>query len=324
MRHQSLPSSVYHGTTQTRQIRSGFTLIELLVVIAIIAILIALLLPAVQKVRETANKVKCANNLKQIGVGLINHHVTHRRFPSDGWGYNWVGEPDRGTDQSQPGGWIYNVLSFVDQEALRTHGADHTPLSQARKTALGEVIKTPVPLFNCPSRRPVALYHTSKTYHNAVATGVAAKSDYAANTGDQKADEWAGPDTLAHGDNPNWGGWPHTQYSGVFFLRSHVAIRDITSGTSNTYAVGEKYLNPDHYTTGSDTADNESMFAGFDNDNSRCTYYPPLQDKRGHNDTYSFGSAHVGSFNMLYCDGSVRAIAYNVDPALHKRSGNRN
>jgi type II secretory pathway pseudopilin PulG len=90
------------------------------VVIAIIGVLIALLLPAVQKVRETANRVKCANNLKQISLAIQNHQTTWNRLPADGWGWMWLGDPDRGNDRHQPGGWIYNILPFLEQSIFTT------------------------------------------------------------------------------------------------------------------------------------------------------------------------------------------------------------
>src|SRR5664279_103831 len=100
----------------------AFTLIELLVVIAIIAVLIALLLPAVQAAREAARRAQCANNLKQLGVAMHSHLAAFGRFPSGGWCWTQVGEPERGTDRHQGGGWAYNLLGFLEQQALRDAG----------------------------------------------------------------------------------------------------------------------------------------------------------------------------------------------------------
>ena len=93
-----------------RKRKSGFTLVELLVVIAIIGILIAMLLPAVQAAREAARRLQCSSQLKQIGVAFHNHAATHRHYPTGGWGWRWIGDPDRGYGKAQPGGWVYNIL----------------------------------------------------------------------------------------------------------------------------------------------------------------------------------------------------------------------
>jgi prepilin-type processing-associated H-X9-DG protein len=109
----------------------------------------------------------------------------------------------------------------------------------------------------------------------------------------------------------------------VIWQRTEIRIGDVTNGTSNTYLLGEKYLNPVDYLTGNDPGDNEVEYIGFDNDITRGVYDLPLQDKRGYTDTFRFGSAHVGGCNMLYCDGRVEVVNYNVDLAVHKRAGDR-
>jgi hypothetical protein len=291
----------------------------LLVVIAIIAILIGLLVPAVQQVREAANRTHCTNNLRQMGIAIHNHHSVYNRFPSGGWGWFWPGVAGRGTDQRQPGGWVYNILPFVEQDSLHDLPG---PAGSAQR------LQTVVPIFNCPSRRlggpfPNAGGFTYYETNNTVP--LLAKTDYAANAGDQSGDEFfGGPGSLAQGDDPNYP-WPNTAgLTGVIFQRSLIAFKDITAGTSNTYLLGEKYLNVSAYTTGTDPGDNETMYVGYDNDVYRCTFRLPLRDTPGLTDTFRFGSNHTAGVNMVYCDASVRLVNFAVDAATHKAAGNRN
>lgn len=120
----------------------GMTLFELLVVVAIIAVVVALLLPAVQSVRESARRVQCGNNLKQLGAGALQHEAAHGYYLSGGWGCYWGGDPDRGFGPEQPGGWISNVLPFNEQQPLWQIGAGQTP-SQKQATAV-TVFATPL------------------------------------------------------------------------------------------------------------------------------------------------------------------------------------
>jgi prepilin-type N-terminal cleavage/methylation domain-containing protein/prepilin-type processing-associated H-X9-DG protein len=308
--------------------RSGFTLIELLVVIAIIGVLIALLLPAVQQAREGASRTQCANNLKQIGLAMLNHESTYSRFASGGWGWRWVGDPDRGTDHSQPGGWVYNLLPFVEQDNLHRLGMGGTPEEKATASAIR--ISTPLALFNCPTRRRPITYHNDVYDYRNTKNPIdkVARTDYATNAGDQSRSQWfEGPATLEQGDDPNWQGWkdhPTDGLTGICFQRSEIRIAQVTNGTSNTYMIGEKYLNPHDYETGKDLADNECMYIGFDNDVSRTSYYLPLQDLPGYANYDTFGSAHPAGLNMVYCDGSVRFISFSIEKAVHQRAGNRN
>jgi prepilin-type N-terminal cleavage/methylation domain-containing protein len=304
--------------------RTAFTLIELLVVIGIIAILLALLLPAVQAVREAGARTQCGNNLKNLSLGCINHNMTIGHLPTGGWGWSWNGDPDCGPGAAQPGGWEYNVLPYVEQNDLYRLGAQLPPAQ--KRAAVADRLGRPLALFNCPSRRTGGPYPAAwgTPTNDAAVVALLARGDYAANVGDQPVDEfYPGPGSLAEGDLLSYP-WPSTAgLTGVIFQRSEVKLTDVPHGTSNTYLLGEKYLNPDHYKTGLDAADNENLYAGFDNDNSRCTYLPPQRDRPGYSDTFSFGSGHRSVVLMAYCDGSVQAVSFGVDSAVHRQAGSR-
>ena len=307
--------------------RSGFTLVELLVVIAIIALLVHLLLPAVQAAREAARRTQCMNNLRQLGIGVVLHEDANGHFPSGGWGHAWVGLPGRGAGGAQPGGWGYNVLPFIEETAVHDLGAGTDP--KVRRAGCAQRLQTVVGIFYCPTRREARLYpatagHTRNPRESDPVTMVA-RNDYAANSGDVFSDFTLGPNSLDQGDDPGYRWASMDRMTGLMHMRSQVRIEQITDGTSKTYFVGEKYLNPDDYATGNAPGDNESVYSGAGQDMNRWTMlnFPPIRDKAGQRASQHFGSAHDSGLNMMFCDGSVRHIRYRIEPEMHRRFGNR-
>jgi len=308
----------------------GFTLVELLVVITIIGILVSLLLPAVQSAREAARRLQCSNNLKQIGLACLNHENAQGFFPTGGWGFSWIGEPDQGFDKKQPGGWVYNILPYIEQQALRDLGKGQSDAS-AKKAAITQLCQTPLGAMVCPTRRTAVASQPSFTPINANTCSVTAKSDYAMCISGVRTDNWdtfGGPSDLATGlsSTYDWSSISSHDCDGVGYLRSQVTIAMIRDGTSNTYLVGEKYLQTEYYvatSTSSDPGDNEVMYGGLNCDIYRSSARTPMQDQSGYNDFLTFGSAHAAGFNMVFCDGSVRSISYSIDLATHANLGNR-
>ena len=305
--------------------KKGFTLVELLVVIAIIAMLVVLLLPAVQAAREAARRTQCMNNLRQLGLGVLLHLEAHDHFPSGGWGHAWVGVADRGAGLNQPGGWGYNVLPFIEEQALHQLGSGGD--RAARSAASAQRLSTPIPMFFCPSRREAKLYpavasHSQRPRDTDPVREVA-RNDYAANSGDTFGDFTLGPSSLEAGESFQWPNM--SRLTGLVHLRSQIRIGQVADGTSKTYFVGEKYLNPDHYATGLAPGDNESVYSGAGQDLNRWTApgLRPLQDKPGLGASKRFGSAHASGLNMMFCDGSVRHMPYNITGETHRRLGNR-
>lgn len=268
----------------------GFTLVELLVVIAIIGILVALLLPAIQAAREAARRNQCANNLKQLGLGFLLHENTHRHLPTGGWGYNWWGDPDRGTGKRQHGGWGYNILPFIEEATLYGAGTGQDELGATKRDAIARRVGVPVSLYYCPTRRQISAYpfHFPGYPRNASNVTMTAKTDYCVNVGDKGGHTSSGPVTLALGDMFNW---PKRLNTGICFQVSEIQLKQITDGLTGTYMVAERNLNPDHYADGAGP-DDDGRDVGFDNDSCREAYHQPLADTPGISLEDRFGSAH--------------------------------
>jgi prepilin-type N-terminal cleavage/methylation domain-containing protein len=331
--------------------RAGFTLVELLVVIAIIGVLVALLLPAVQAAREAARRTQCMNRLKQIGLAFQNHHDSQKFFPSGGWGFTFVGDPDEGFGAKQPGGWAYSVLPYMELGNLHSIGKGNKvtngTTNNSKKATNLKIVQSETPEFMCPTRGRVQVSDTCCGPVNSSYDGNTpmAKSDYAANFGDN--DHRSGPPcasiVFSPPNYPNPPGnivsgrtftdWPNTErVTGIVFTRSEVTIAQVPDGTSNTYAVGEKFIDPTGYEGWSDPGNDWSMYSGAQDDTVRTTHYEPganiittpLQDNSqvaaGHT---RFGSAHAAGCFFAMCDGSVQFVTFEVSPEVHRRLGNR-
>ncbi|MCA9188985.1 MAG: DUF1559 domain-containing protein [Pirellulaceae bacterium] len=320
------------------RVRPGFTLVELLVVIAIIGLLVALLLPAVNAAREAARLNGCKNNLKQLALGCIVHESAQGHYPTGGWGNDWVGDADRGYNGEQPGGWIYNLMPFIEETALHDQAGDGDPkqITNAQLEATRNMLLSPLNIINCPTRRSHGTFTAGDTADAINAArlsqiGFVGRGDYAANVGHTGPYDHGGPASMTVVDR-GFALWANDELgklvnggelTGISFQRSEVSSRHVTDGTSKTYMCGERYINSDNYENGEDKGDNETWCTGANNDNFRITVGVPRRDTPGLQSADSFGSAHAAVWQMAWCDGHVSALSFDIDLETHRCLSNR-
>lgn len=339
----------------------GFTLVELLVVIAIIGVLVGLLLPAVQKIREAANRMSCSNNLKQIGLALHHFHDTNNRFPTGG--NNWQDGPSYNPDGSplnvhyQPCGVFFQILPFIEQQDLYAtndvitngNGTNYRALNQsttgwggwpkgAYQSFLGSIPDAgpveayPVKTYYCPSRRsPHAVHNYVPTPH-----GV---SDYCS----------IAPGNITSTTDDAWefayDGWAPNGDHAVIVRNEYGQNRECTfaqikDGSSQVIAITEKFAFTDD-TDGFSYDDDNGWACGWDLDVTRSSGYrgpgdpnnPPCPNPQP--DTPSnkvanwwsafaiTGSSHPAGIQAVFADGSVHLISYGIDPIVYNELANR-
>jgi len=275
--------------------RKAFTLVELLVVIAIIGILIGLLLPAVQKVRETANRISCVNNLRQIGLALHNYHDTHESLPP---GYLATSYYFDGATETTPGwGWATFILPDLEQDNLYRSIDFALPIQALQNAA---AIQQTIKLFLCPSDLWTGPFAVPGAFGNPLA--MAAPSSYVACCGGDESDTF-GPIGL-----------------GVFYRNSRTRLTDITDGTSNTIMVGDRSWGNAQGIWAGALHGGVCLRGQFNPcPGNSAGSYPAATLVLAHahlNNTNSdtdgglddFSSKHVGGSNFVFADCSVRFI----------------
>jgi len=305
-----------------RRATSGFTLIELLVVIAIIAILIGLLLPAVQKVREAAARAKCSNNLKQFGLAIQTYNDTYNRLPPSG--NNWADDT---------GSWLVQTLPQMEQQPLYTQFNPSTTApgpdtGRNISSSAGAARQARLPYLRCPS----------DGFNPDLVT-----SNYVGSLGPQCATGPCGFDPNQQYCNGTSFGWGYAtspdhgndtnpaNIRGLFNrLGAKITLSSIQDGTSNTIAVGESLPEThDHL--------QQNTWWNYNHGASHCTTIIPINYKftrplntsstnrqDNWNISWGFKSNHSGGANFVFADGSVRFVQQSIDHGTYQRLGCRN
>jgi prepilin-type N-terminal cleavage/methylation domain-containing protein/prepilin-type processing-associated H-X9-DG protein len=283
-------------------IRRGFTLIELLVVIFIVAALIGLLLPALQQVREAASRIKCQNNLKQFGIGLIGYHDNYQVFPRGG--YDPIA-PDADTPTMLS--WGASILPWLEQDSLYSGIDPALPYTDPANLAAGMTV---LPIFLCPTNATDSLFRPSVDLPTS-SPNLYARTDYGAVNGER---DLRSPTAT------------NSPERGVLIVANNLSIADITDGTSQTILVGEapEGISSIWISVRNVFDQSAPISAKHDLDSPypSCTL-PGAWVFCDFNQEIS--SYHPGGASTLFADGSVHFLSSNLDPlvlaALCSRAG---
>jgi prepilin-type N-terminal cleavage/methylation domain-containing protein/prepilin-type processing-associated H-X9-DG protein len=317
-----------------RRSRSAFTLIELLVVIAIIAILIGLLLPAVQKVREAAARAKCMNNLKQIGLALHNYQDANGHLPYG----NTTLPPATSINNTNGTSWAVDILPYVEQDALYRKYNPAVPTNDASNKEFRETL---VPVYVCPSD-PNSGVEVPQSGPGQTAGATYRYGSYRAMSGASDGGPGKWFDLVIQADKlpPDWRGPLHVDRFTASKLVGPESLAAIPDGTSNTIMVGERYNlpisdDPPSYKRGtfwaysygsyntSSSVDDPRILKVFNYilckyPLGRGTVNPVLPEEPC---MRAWSSAHTNIVNFVFCDGSVRSLSTETDTKVFQALG---
>ena len=263
--------------------RRGFALIEVLVLVGVIVVILAVLLPAIQRSRQDARRVQCKNNLKQFGLALHNYHDVHKLFPP-----GWVSR--EGAPGSGPRiGWQTFILPYFDQAPLYNRIDFNKPPHEADGKP-NKAFQTVLAAYRCPVDPAPDLNPLRGEY---------ATSNYSGNYGDFP------PRLSPLGLGDAWPGAVDAPMKsrGIFARNSSVGMRDITDGSSNTFMVGERSF-----------ASGAAIWVGVtDNAHEDDTLTDVSHRSRPNAGWSSYSSRHAGGVHMLMCDGAVRFVSDTIE-----------
>ncbi|QDT46900.1 hypothetical protein Pan258_09250 [Symmachiella dynata] len=306
-----------HDRLQSR----GFTLIELLVVIAVLGILIALLLPAIQQVRESARRMQCSNNLRQIGIAFHNYESTYRVFPKGGAGVAHLTDP--GIRSRWTLSWGAALLPYLDQQSLYQTINQNEPYLHADNVTPGQTVLS---IFRCPSARQGALLRPNGDTPGSPTKF--ARTDYGGNYGERGLRCY--PDTNCQNNYSEFGDTSGVG-RGVMLIGTDpsIGLNNILDGTTNTFLVGEAPEGLHSIWMGHKNVFDQSvpLNAKVETGSLWQSCHPIFASQEGEFCDFGqeFHSYHTGGVHFLAVDGSARFVSENISlqvlAALLSRAG---